>query len=178
MPKRIDPKCLACAQLSAAEAQVRHGPEGDGCWVASRCRRRRSHYRHRVTVNTQRRERYRRAIAGAETPVESLVMDVALPPVAYLYLYRVKRRDAPIHGISAAVWRGQVKLLQVEPFHCAGLRGHEVKRAVAKMLSQIQERFPTITRFEAEVRLEPQECPLDPCPLKGAAAIAVTEEEG
>lgn len=53
-----------------------------------------------------------------------------------------------------------------------------MKRAVAKMLSQIQERFPTITRFEAEVRLEPQECPLDPCPLKGAAAIAVTEEEG
>ena len=51
MARRITKKCVACAQLSAADAQQLHGKKGDGCWDEKRCPRRRSHYRHRQRLN-------------------------------------------------------------------------------------------------------------------------------
>ena len=55
MPRRIDPKCLACAQLDANAALALHGPKGDDCWDSKRCPRRRSHYRNRRENNAKRR---------------------------------------------------------------------------------------------------------------------------
>jgi hypothetical protein len=167
MPRRINPKCLACAQLSTDEARRRHGPTGDGCWHEGRCHRRRSHYRHRRDINTQRREVYRQQVTPAGAGVPTLALSVPLAPVAYLYLYRGQRRDAPLHAIAIAVWQGETCLLQVTPIHCAGMRTAQIQAYLTTVLGDLQQQFG-ICKFEPEIRLEPQECPLSPCPLKVA----------
>lgn len=169
MPRRINPKCLACAQLSVDEARRLHGPEGDGCWHEGRCHRRRSHYRNRRDVNTQRREVYRQQVVAEQPGAPSVVVPVVVPPVAYLYLYRAKRQDAPLHAIAVAVWQGETCLLEVAPIHCAGMRNAQIQAYLVEVLGDLQQRFG-IRKFEPEIRLEPQECPLFPCPLKVAPA--------
>lgn len=164
MPRKPDPKCLACAQLSIEEAQHQHGPGGDNCWIASRCHRKRSHYRHRGQVNVQRREQYRASQHQEQT--EELNLDLDLPPVAYLYVYRPKRADSPIHAVAVSVWQGDQQLLRVRPVHCAGMKGNQLKQYLVQVLKQLNQRYPNITQFEAEIRLEPQECPIKSCPLK------------
>lgn len=173
MPRQPDPKCVACAQLSVEEAQDRHGPGGDNCWIASRCHRRRSHYRHRGQVNVQRREQYR--ATQHQTKVNELKIEVDLPPAAYLYLYRAKRADSPVHAVAAAVWQGDQQLLSVRPIHCAGLTGRRLKQYLVQVLDEIHQRYPQIHQFEAEIRLEPTECPIKGCPLRGSDQFAVPE---
>ena len=50
MPRRVDKKCVACAQLGAAQARQLHGKQGDNCWHEKRCPRKQSHYRHRQVL--------------------------------------------------------------------------------------------------------------------------------
>jgi hypothetical protein len=164
MPRKPDPKCVACAQLSIEEVQHHHGPEGDDCWVASRCHRRRSHYRHRGQVNVQRREQYR--ANQHQVKVDELSLEVDLPPAAYLYLYRAKRADSPIHAVAVSVWQGDKQLLAVRPIHCAGFTGRQLKQYLVQVLKQINQRYPQISQFESEIRLEPTECPIRGCPLR------------
>ena len=173
MPRKPDPKCVACAQLSVEEAQHRHGPGGDNCWMASRCHRRRSHYRHRGQVNVHRRELYR--AHQHQVKVDELKIEVDLPPAAYLYLYRAKRVDSPVHAVAASVWQGDQHLLAVRPIHCAGLTGWRLKQYLVQVLDHIHERYPQIQQFEAEIRLEPTECPIQGCPLKAPDSTAVPE---
>ena len=162
MPRRVDPKCLECAQLSVIEARQQHGPEGDGCWDDSRCHRRRSHYRNRRDNNASRRSQYQQ---GKSTNVpETLTVSLTLKPVAYLYLYRQKRQDAPLHAIAVSVWEGNQRVLEVEPIHCAGMRNQQIQGYLMEVLNALKQRFG-ITKFEPEVRLEPMECPIQPCPL-------------
>ncbi|MDB9529568.1 hypothetical protein PN498_26495 [Oscillatoria sp. CS-180] len=163
MPRRIDPKCLDCAQLSVAEARQQHGPEGDGCWDESRCHRRRSHYRNRRDNNASRRSLYQQRQCTRKP--ETLVVPVALKPVAYLYLYRQKRQDAPLHAIAVSVWKGDQQVLQVKPIHCAGMRNQQIQGYLTDVLKTLREQFG-ITKFEPEIRMEPTECPIRPCPLK------------
>ena len=170
MPRKPDPKCLACAQLSIEEAQHQHGPGGDNCWIASRCHRQRSHYRHRGQVNVQRREQHR--ASQHQEQIDELALTPDLPPVAYLYLYRAKGADSPIHAVAAAVWQGDQQLLAVRPIHCAGMTGRQVKQYLVQVLKQLNQRYANITQFEAEIRLEPQECPIKGCPLKTAVGQA------
>jgi hypothetical protein len=92
-------------------------------------------------------------------------VSVPLPPVAYLYLYRAKRQDAPLHAIAVAVWQGETQLLDIAPIHCAGLRNAQIQAYLMQVLENLRQRFG-IRKFEPEIRLEPQECPLHPCPLK------------
>ncbi|MDV3348628.1 hypothetical protein QGP82_08015 [Leptothoe sp. LEGE 181152] len=40
MARRINQKCVACAQMSVAKSRQLHGESGDGCWVEKRCHRR------------------------------------------------------------------------------------------------------------------------------------------
>ena len=85
---------MECAQLSAPVAQRLHGPDGDGCWVESRCRRRRSHYRNRLEVNEKRRSTYRESDAPAQPTVETVSLTVAeedVTPYATLYIWRERR---------------------------------------------------------------------------------------
>ena len=177
MPRRIDSKCLDCTQLSTAEAREQHGPEGEGCWVESRCHRRRSHYRHRRDNNASRRSHYqqvRQQQAAAIAP-ETLEIPLNLKPVAYLYLYRQKRQDAPLHAIAVSVWQGNQQILQVKPIHCAGMRNQQIQGYLMEVLKALKEQFGII-KFEPEIRLEPAECPLDPCPLRPKIMAAVDDD--
>ena len=177
MSRRVDPKCLECAQLSVTEARQRHGLEGDGCWDESRCHRRRSHYRNRRDNNASRRSQYQqvREQQKAATSPEILAIPLELKPVAYLYLYRQKRQDAPLHAISVSVWHGSQQVLSVEPVHCAGMRNQQIQGYLMEVLQALKQKFG-ITKFEPEVRLEPTECPIEPCPLKPKTMADVDDD--
>ncbi len=157
MARSINPKCLACSRLSAPEAKQIHGPEGDGCWNEKTCHRRRSHYRHRGDNNLRRR--------SVKIAPPTFGIDVETPLVAYLYLYREKRQDAPLHAIAASVWQGSEKKLEIEPIHCAGMRNQQVNQYLQKIQLELDAQFG-IKKFESVLRLEPVECPIENCPLK------------
>lgn len=105
MPRRINKKCVSCAQISAAEARLVHGKEGDRCWDDKCCPRRRSHYRNRRRVNEERRSHYRQQNSQEMSePVETVAISAAeapAAPYANLYIWREKRKDAPLHAIAA-----------------------------------------------------------------------------
>lgn len=92
-------------------------------------------------------------------------MPISLKPVAYLYLYRQKRQESPLHALAVSVWQGEQQLLEVTPIHCAGLRNQQIQSYLVDVLKTLQQRFG-ITKFEPEIRMEPAECPIQPCPLK------------
>lgn len=167
MPRYIDPKCLECVQLATAEARQVHGPEGDGCWCEQRCHRRRSHYRNRRHINAERRSLYHQTVATkqAATAPGGITVPVTLKPVAYLYLYRQKRQDAPLHAIAVSVWQSDQCLSEVTPIHCAGMRNQQIQAYLMEVLSSLRQQYG-ITKFEPDVRLEPAECPIANCPLK------------
>ena len=168
MPRKISKKCVECAQLSAPVAQQLHGPEGDGCWVESRCRRRRSHYRNRLEVNEKRRSTYRDLDALAQPTVEtvSLAISEDAVPYATLYIWREKRKDAPVHAISASVFQGGSKVLEIKPIHCAGLRRRELENYVQKKVMPYLKARYGISFFANQIRLEPIECSIEGCSLK------------
>ena len=169
MPRRIDKKCVECAQLSAATAQQMHGKEGDGCWNDKRCRRRRSHYRNRRELNEKRRSRYRQQVSAGEPAgdqVETVSLSVAeeSAPYANLYIWREKRKDAPIHAIGVSVFDKGAKVLEVAPIHCAGYRKRQLEQYVQKKVMPYLNARYGITFFADEIRLEPMECPIEGCP--------------
>ena len=168
MPRRIDKKCVACAQLSAAQARQLHGKKRDGCWSEKRCPRKRSHYRHRQALNEKRR--LQRKEVPEDVPIEGIVETVSLPvaetsmPYANLYIWREKRKDAPIHAIAVSVFQNNSKVLEVAPIHCAGYRKRQMEKYIQQnVMSYLNARFG-ITFFADEIRLEPMECPIDGCP--------------
>lgn len=169
MPRRVNKKCVECAQLSAADARQLHGKKGDGCWVEKRCPRKRSHYRHRRELNEERRLAYkqkRSAVAADAEKVETVALSVAedTMPYANLYIWREKRKDAPIHAIAASVFQNGSKVLEVVPIHCAELRRRQVETYIReKVLGYLKARFG-ISFFAEEIRLEPIECPIKGCP--------------
>lgn len=169
MARRITKKCVECAQLSSSQAQQLHGEKGDGCWNDKRCPSKRSHYRHRQRLNEQRRLQYQQQISGVASG-EELVETVSLPvaegsvPYANLYIWREKRKDAPIHAIAASVFQNNSKVLEVAPIHCAGYRKRQLEKYVQKdVMGYLNARFG-ITFFADEIRLEPIECPIAGCP--------------
>lgn len=142
-----------------------HGETGDGCWNPKVCHRRRSHYRNRAEVNAKRRgQRVQRL---AELPKVEIV-DVAaqVPPVALLYLYRDKPKDAHLHAVAITVWQGDRKLAETQPIHCIGMTNRQVNQYLRQVLGKLEQQYG-IRQFEPEIRMEPIECPIDPCPLKG-----------
>ena len=160
--------------MSVGQARQQHGPDGDGCWDEKRCHRKRSHYRNRRDSNEKRRAIYQQkvTIAKADDGVETVAL--AVPensiPYANLYLWKDKRKDAPVHAIGATVIHDGKKVLEVQPIHCAGYRRRQLERYVSqKMLPYLTKRYG-ITHFSNEIRLEPIECPLPECPLKGCFA--------
>lgn len=180
MPRRVNKKCVECAQLSAADARQLHGKKRDGCWDEKRCPRRRSHYRHRRALNEQRRLEYQQQADGVvseEGQVETvslLVSDEASVPYANLYIWREKRKDAPIHAISVSVFQDGSKVLEVAPIHCAGYRKRQLEKYVQKdVMGYLKSRFG-ITFFADEIRLEPMECPLEPCPWHDRLTVSET----
>ena len=172
MPRRVDKKCVACAQLSASDARQLHGKgkKGDGCWNEKRCPRKRSHYRNRQQLNEKRRLKYQQQVTGVasgnEQEVEIVSLSVAETSVPYanLYIWREKRKDAPIHAIAATVFQDGSKVLEVQPIHCAGYRRRQLENYVQRdIMGYLNARFG-ITFFADEIRLEPIECPIPGCP--------------
>ncbi|HIK56395.1 MAG TPA: hypothetical protein IGS37_14695 [Synechococcales cyanobacterium M55_K2018_004] len=94
---------------------------------------------------------------------------VPLPYAAVLVLYR-QHKDAPVHAIGAEIWQGKVKVLNIQPIHCMGMRGNEVTAYIQTMLAELHQHFK-VSRFEDVIKELPvHDCPLVPCPLKAAAS--------
>ncbi|HEY9826802.1 MAG TPA: hypothetical protein V6D19_15275 [Stenomitos sp.] len=169
MARRVNSTCLLCSRLSQQEAIALHGPgTKTGCWNPRTCPRRRSHYRNRLENNAKQRGQYRakKTVEPAEEESEVLAVPVQAPPVALLYLFRENRQDAHLHAISAAVWQGNQKLAEIAPVHCLGMTNRQVNAYLRNVLAVVDDKFG-ITEFEPPIRMEPMECPLGDCPLKG-----------
>ena len=169
MARRVSKKCIECAALSANVAQQLHGKKGDGCWHDKRCPSKRSYYRNRQRLNEQRRLQYRQQVsstASGEEQVETVTLPVAeaSAPYANLYIWREKRKDAPIHAIAASVFQEGSKVLEVAPIHCAGYRKRQLEQYVQKKVMPYLNARYGITFFADEIRLEPIECPIGGCP--------------
>ena len=175
MAKPIDPTCLACSALTQPAAIALHSSGGEGreCWDETRCPRKRSHYRHRKKNNDKQRIQYHtQKVANQAVEVEpSIFVPLELPFVAYLYLYRGPRQDARLHAISVSIWQGNDLIDEVLPIHCAGLKNRQVNAYLQQVLAVLNQKYG-IAKFEASIRLEPQECPLPDCPLKGGRVDA------
>ena len=157
--------------MSSADAQQLHGKKGDGCWHDKRCPSKRSYYRNRQRLNEQRRLQYQQQVAGAggasdggQVEKVSLPVAEASVPYANLYIWREKRKDAPIHAIAVTVFQDGSKVLEVAPIHCSGYRKRQIQKYVHKdVMGYLKARFG-ITFFADEIRLEPIECPIAGCP--------------
>lgn len=177
MARSIDPKCQECCQLPIETAKALHGELGDGCWNDRICHRRRSHYLNRDDNNQKRRgqyalskvhqaqsqepHRFSKSIATAISPDTP----PTVPPVALIYLYREKRKDAHLHAITVSVWQGDQKLEQFQPTHCMGMTNTQVRQYLQGILQELNLRYG-IREFEPEIYRDPMLCPIAPCPLK------------
>ena len=149
--------------LSAEQAQMLHGVEGDGCWNPSVCYSRRSYARNRDRIN-QTRSRKRKEGELEQIGVEFEPLNQAVFGV--LVVYCKAGADAPVHAISAEIWRGQEKIAIVPAVHCLGLVPSQVHQYVGKMLTMLEDRYG-IKKFASQTWLDPQLCGLRPCPLHG-----------
>lgn len=149
--------------LSAAQAQALHGEEGDGCWNPKVCYSRRSYARNRDRIS-QTRSRKRKEAELEQIPVE--FEPLIQTAFGVLVVYRQAGADTPVHSIAAEIWQGQEKVAIVPPVHCAGLVPSQVHQYVGKMLVVLEERYG-IRKFASQTRLDPDLCPIRPCPLHG-----------
>lgn len=172
MARSIDPKCQQCSQLPVEVAKSLHGELGDGCWSDRICHRRRSHYLNRDDNNQKRRGRYaqiktagKQRLCKSEGAVIAPEKPPTVPPVALIYLYREKRKDAHLHAVTVSVWQGDKKLEQFQPTHCMGMTNTQVRGYLQGILQELNQRYG-IREFEPEIYRDPALCPIVPCPLK------------
>ncbi len=159
MSRSSSEKCRLCSKLSITQAQEHHGTEGTGCWDDAHCHQRRSYYRSRDRYNKSRRLK-------RQSP-ENTPLQVPIPPApaAVLHLYR-ERVDAPLHAISAELWLGQEKVAAIEPVHCLGLTSRQVAAYLQEVLQVFSHKYEvSISKFSAQVELDPSRCPISSCPL-------------
>ncbi len=159
MPTRSSEKCRQCSKLSLEQALQKHGLEGTNCWEREPCHKRRTYYRHRDRYNKARRLK-------RQSP-ENIPLEVPMTPApaAVLHLYR-ERVDAPLHAISAELWMGQEKIAAIEPVHCLGLTSRQVAAYLQQVLQVFSHKYEvSISKFAAQVELDPSRCPISPCPL-------------
>jgi hypothetical protein len=167
MPKATSEKCRLCSKLSALEAIARHGPSGTKCWEGEPCHKRRSYYRNRDRINTNKRKQYSGMAVSAEVDDGKgtvLMVVPAVAPAAVLYLYRA-RVDDPLHAIGAELWLGQSKVAQIEPVHTMGLMPAQIKVFLKEILTAFSGQVPGVNQFEVQKELSPDCCPIRPCPL-------------
>jgi hypothetical protein len=179
MARPVNRKCLHCAlQLVADEARQVHGPDKDGCWEEAVCHRRRSHYRNRQRNNQRRRQE--RRIAGK--PTQSLnfehLIEVELPEpetlAAFLIFVRRNLRS-PVHAIGAEVWQQSQIIGKIQLRHTAGMRSADLTGYLQQMQQQLYESFG-VERFEDTfVEIQPEECPIDPCPLRSTSSSPIQD---
>jgi len=149
--------------LSAEQAQVLHGSDGNGCWNPAVCYSRRSYARNRDRIN-QTRSRKRKEGELEQIPVQFEPLSQLVFGV--LVVYRKAGVDTPVHAVGAEIWQGQEKVAIIPTVHCVGMVPSQVYQYVNKMLSVLEERYG-IKKFVSQTRLDPQLCGLHPCPLHG-----------
>ncbi|MBI4783169.1 MAG: hypothetical protein HY785_17880 [Oscillatoriophycideae cyanobacterium NC_groundwater_1537_Pr4_S-0.65um_50_18] len=160
MAKTLPEKCRRCAMLSAEQAQVLHGAEGDRCWNPAVCYSRRSYAKNRDRINQTRSRKRKEGVEQISVefePLHQLVFGV-------LVVYRKAGTDTPIHAVGAEIWQGQAKVAIVPPIHCIGMVPSQVHQYVGKMLNVLEERY-RIKKFASQIRLDAELCPLRPCSL-------------
>lgn len=145
--------------LSAEQAQMLHGPEGDDCWNPQVCYSRRSYARHRDRRN-QARNRKRQTAVLEELSVD--ITEFTEIWTAVLIVYRRPGVDTPVHAIAAQIWQGQQQVAVVQPIHCLGMVPSQVHTYVRKLLAVLEERYG-IRKFASLERFDPELCPLRPC---------------
>ncbi|MDX2239997.1 MAG: hypothetical protein NW224_04860 [Leptolyngbyaceae cyanobacterium bins.302] len=161
MVRTLPEKCRKCAMLSAEQAQVLHGEDGDRCWNPSVCYSRRSYARNRDRINqTRSRKRKEGELEQIRVEFEPLSQIV----FGVLVVYRKAGVDTPVHAIGAEIWQGQEKIAIVPAVHCAGMVPSQVHQYVSKMLTVLEDRYG-IKKFASQTRLDPELCGLRPCPL-------------
>lgn len=101
----------------------------------------------------------REEIAVEFEPLSQIVFGV-------LVVYRKPGADTPVHGIAAEIWQGQEKIAIVPPVHCGGLVPSQVHAYIGKMLGILEERYG-IRKFASQTQIDPDLCPIRPCPLHG-----------
>lgn len=159
MSRPTNDKCRQCANLDAETAQKIHGLEGDGCWAGQVCHVRRSHYRNR----------------GKRLKKRSTIHQISSPSGNYAVIYLWRRtKDEPLHAVSAELWIDGEKVAVIQPVHALGTTNQHVSSA----FTEIQELFkqhlvakglnPNELKFDDVVELDPQTCPISPCPLRPA----------
>jgi hypothetical protein len=158
--KKIPEKCKKCAQLTMDVVKEIHGPEGDNCWDPKVCYSRRSHARHRDRRN-QSRALKRSSVVAQEISID--IEEFADIFYAVLIVYRPPGSETPVHAIAAEVWKGQEKYATVQPIHCVGMIRSQVLTYIKKLLELLGANYG-IRKFASLERLNPDMCPIRPCP--------------
>ncbi|MGG6270947.1 hypothetical protein ACQ4M3_42055 [Leptolyngbya sp. AN03gr2] len=169
MARSVNRKCLTCAALSADEAQQLHGAEGDGCWDAERCKKRRSHYRHRSDRNAKRV--VQRRVQDSTDNLIRFSIDVPAIATVVLIIYSEQperfRDDTPIHAISSELWTGTQKQAEIEPIVCLGMRGDKVTALFPQILEAFTQHFAKtynegrpFYKFAAKIHRHIRDCPI------------------
>jgi len=174
MARPLQEKCRLCSKLSVAQAQERHGAEGDGCWDSNRCHDRRSYYRHRSIKNYNRKQR-RQTGQQQGLPhqdrkhscrqVTSINIPAPAIPAAIAYWYR-ETKNSPLHALGAELWIGNDRAAKIEPVHCLGLTEIQIKTLLLRILDGFSQHCGSkVERFRSSVELNPLNCPIRPCML-------------
>ncbi|MBE9010246.1 hypothetical protein IQ250_08515 [Pseudanabaenaceae cyanobacterium LEGE 13415] len=169
MARSVNRKCLACAALTADEAQQLHGAEGDGCWDAERCKKRRSHYRHRSDRNAKRV--VQRRVQDSTDDLIHFSINVPTIATVVLIIYSEQpeqfRDDTPIHAISSELWVGTQKQAEIEPIVCLGMRGDKVTALFPQILEAFTQQFAKtynegrpFYKFAAKIHRHICDCPI------------------
>ncbi len=157
---------------------ARHGPTGTGCWEGKPCHKRRSYYKNRERYNRQRRTQYRvnQGLTAEEAEVqtadgERMMTQVIAVPVpksvaAIVHFYRTNK-TAPLHAISAVLYRNGEKIIEVEPVHTLGWTGTQVKQYMRDILRSFSiHTGEVISGYESQVEHDPSLCVIEDCPLR------------
>lgn len=183
MPRSMPEKCRLCAKLTAEQAKLMHGLDGDGCWDATVCPNRRSHALHRDRRNQARRLKRWQELGGTvislsdaetasvlEQPAvaanspKQIQFETQLPELNFVAVLQVYRRsvDAPIHAVGGEIWRGTEKKADITPIHCLKMTPRQVEIYLERLLKKLQEAYG-IRKFASKEELEPDKCPLAGC---------------
>ncbi|MBD2082533.1 hypothetical protein [Leptolyngbya sp. FACHB-17] len=175
MPRKAPQKCYKCAALAIEQVHQLHGSpktdpqnfvrdpkiESDRCYDPKLCPPRRSRLRN-SEINSQKQ-----AIKQREQILEQLQIESPYTDLVYavLIVYREGGYDSPVHAIAGSVWKGNEQIVDIAPVHCEGMTPTVVKAYTATLLRVLHKEYG-IRKFAAQIRRDPQCCPIRPCYLE------------
>jgi hypothetical protein len=177
MPRKAPAKCYKCAALHIDQVHQLHGSSktdpqnfgrdpnipSDGCYDLKLCPPKRSRLRN-AELNRQKQ-----AIEQQEQHLERLKIDSPYVELVYavLIVYREAGYDSPVHAIAGSVWQGNEQIVEITPVHCEAMTPSVMEAYTAKMLRVLHKQYG-IRKFAAQIRRDPQCCPIRPCYLEAA----------